>query len=274
VGLITSGSATTTGKNMDELPAKKSLGQHWLRDAESLKAIVKAADVNNDDTVLEIGPGLGTLTEYLVKSARKVIAVELDEVLASRLLSQISSNNLIVRQQDIMRFDFGELPPEYKVVANIPYYLTGGILRLFTETNSPPEIMVLLLQKEVAERLAAKPGNLSIVAIAAQLNYEVKLSKIVPADKFTPAPKVDSQVVIFKKRNAPLFKNLDKRTFMRVVKAGFSAKRKKLRSSLSAGLAMDKAQVDELLKKAKINGDLRAQNLSLQDWHKLYNAVQ
>jgi 16S rRNA (adenine1518-N6/adenine1519-N6)-dimethyltransferase len=146
VGLITSGSATTTGKNMDELPAKKSLGQHWLRDAESLKAIVKAADVNNDDTVLEIGPGLGTLTEYLVKSARKVIAVELDEVLASRLLSQISSNNLIVRQQDIMRFDFGELPPEYKVVANIPYYLTGGILRLFTETNSPPEIMVLLLQ--------------------------------------------------------------------------------------------------------------------------------
>jgi 16S rRNA (adenine1518-N6/adenine1519-N6)-dimethyltransferase len=258
---------------MDELPAKKSLGQHWLRDEESLKAIVKAADVNKDDTVLEIGPGLGTLTAHLVKSARKVIAVELDEVLAGRLLSQVPSGNLIVRQQDILRFDLGELPSKYKVVANIPYYLTGSILRLFTETNSPPEIMVLLVQKEVAERLAAKPGNLSIIAVAAQLDYEVKLGKIVPADKFTPPPKVDSQVVVFKKRAKPLFKDLDRKLYMRVVKAGFSAKRKKLRSSLSAGLTLEKPQMDELLKKAKVSGELRAQNLSLEQWFKIYKAL-
>jgi 16S rRNA (adenine1518-N6/adenine1519-N6)-dimethyltransferase len=258
---------------MDGLPAKKSLGQHWLRDEESLKAIIKAADLNKEDTVLEIGPGLGTLTAHLVKNARKVIAVELDEVLAGRLASQMSSSNLIVRQQDIMRFDFNELPPGYKVVANIPYYLTGNILRLFTETNNPPQTMVLLVQKEVAERLAASPGEMSILAVAAQLSYRVGLGQLVLAEKFTPIPKVDSQIVIFKKREKPLFKDLDNRQFMRVVKAGFSARRKKLRSSLSAGMGSDKTVADEILKEAKINGNLRAQNLSLADWHQLHQAV-
>jgi 16S rRNA (adenine1518-N6/adenine1519-N6)-dimethyltransferase len=253
--------------------AKKSLGQHWLKDQESLEAIVKAAHINKEDTVLEIGPGLGTLTAHLIKKARKVIAVELDEVLAGRLASQFVSNNLIVRQQDIMRFDLSELPPEYKVVANIPYYITGNILRLFTETNNQPSVMTLLVQKEVAERLAAKPGELSIIAVAAQLDYEVELGKVIKAEKFIPAPKVDSQVVIFKKRANTLFKDLDKRTYMRLVKAGFSARRKKLRSSLSAGLGLDKTQTDELLKSAKINGNLRAQNLSLKEWYNLHEAL-
>jgi 16S rRNA (adenine1518-N6/adenine1519-N6)-dimethyltransferase len=254
----------------DELHAKKSLGQHWLRDEESLRAIVKAAGVTKEDTVLEIGPGLGTLTKELVKNARKVVAVEYDEVLASRLLSEVGGNNLIVRHQDILRFDLGELPPKYKLVANIPYYITGKIMRMVTETTSPPETIALLVQKEVAERLAAKPGNLSISAVAAQLVYEVKLGKIIKAELFTPPPKVDSQVVIFNKRPKPLFKDLDQKAYMQLVRAGFSSPRKKLRSSLSAGLGIDKDQADELLKKAKINGDHRAQNLNLQDWHKLY----
>lgn len=258
---------------LDELSTKKSLGQHWLRDEESLKAVVKAAAVTKEDTVLEIGPGLGTLTAYLVKSARKVIAVELDEVLARRLGSQIPANNLVVRQQDILRFDLNELPIGYKVAANIPYYLTGNILRLFTETTNPPRSMALLAQKEVAERLAAKPGGLSVIAVAAQLEYEIKLGKVIESDKFTPPPKVDSQIVIFTRRSKPLFKDLDKRTYMRIVKAGFSARRKKLRSSLAAGLALDKNQTDELLKEAKIDGNLRAQNLSLADWYKLYKTL-
>lgn len=259
---------------MDEdLTTKKSLGQHWLRDEESLKAVVKAAAVTKEDTVLEIGPGLGTLTDHLIKSARKVIAVELDEVLARRLISQFPTNNLIVRQQDILRFDLNELPADYRVAANIPYYLTGKILRLLTEAANPPKAMALLVQKEVAERLTAKPGALSIIAVAAQLEYEVKSGKVIEAHKFTPAPKVDSQIVIFKKRERPLFKDLDKRSYMRLVKAGFAARRKKLRSSLAAGLALDKDQTDELLKKAKINGNLRAQNLSLEDWHKLYKVL-
>jgi 16S rRNA (adenine1518-N6/adenine1519-N6)-dimethyltransferase len=133
--------------------------------------------------------------------------------------------------------------------------------------------MVLLLQKEVAKRIAAKPGDLSVLAVAAQLEYEVELGRTIGAEKFTPPPKVDSQIVILKKRKEPLFKDLDKRAYMRIVKTGFSAKRKKLRSSLSAGLALDKAETDEILKKAKIRGDLRAQNLSLNDWHKLYKKL-
>jgi 16S rRNA (adenine1518-N6/adenine1519-N6)-dimethyltransferase len=245
--------------------AKKSLGQHWLRDEESLRAIVKAAKLSKDDTVLEIGPGLGTLTVHLVKEVQKVVSVELDGALASKLAVQVSAGNLVVLHHDIMRFDLSELPVNYKVVANIPYYITGNILRLFTETNSPPELMVLLVQKEVAERLAAKPGEMGVIAVAAQLDYEVKLGKVIEAEKFSPAPKVDSQVVIFKKRTKPLFKDLDKKSFMRLVKAGFSARRKKLRGSLSAGLGIEKTQADELLAKAKINGELRAQNLSLQD---------
>jgi 16S rRNA (adenine1518-N6/adenine1519-N6)-dimethyltransferase len=258
---------------LDELPTKKSLGQHWLRDAESLQAIVKSANVTKDDTVLEIGPGLGTLTKLLAAQAKKVIAVEYDEVLASRLSLEIPSLNLVVRHADILKFDLNQLPLNYKVVANIPYFITGNIMRLFTESNNLPNQMALLMQKEVAQRIAAKPGEMSILAVAAQLEYEVKLGIVIKAEKFTPSPKVDSQVVIFKKRKEPLFKELDKRAYMRLVKAGFSAKRKKLRSSLSGGLGMDKSQTDELLKKSKINGDLRAQNLTLDQWHSMYKAL-
>jgi 16S rRNA (adenine1518-N6/adenine1519-N6)-dimethyltransferase len=259
---------------MPDIHTKKSLGQHWLRDEPTLQAIVKAASVTKDDTILEIGPGLGTLTKELVKKARKVVAVEFDEVLAARLQSEVGAPNLIVRHQDILRYDLGELPPKYKVVANIPYYLTGNLMRMFTETTAPPQTMALLVQKEVAERLAAKAGDLSIVAVATQLVYEVKLGSVIKAEMFTPPPKVDSQVVILKKREEQLFNNLDSRAYMRIVKAGFSQPRKKLRSSLSAGLGISKEEADTLLIKCKISGDLRAQNLSLAEWHKLYKVAQ
>jgi 16S rRNA (adenine1518-N6/adenine1519-N6)-dimethyltransferase len=256
-----------------DLKAKKSLGQHWLRDEAALNEIVNAARITKNDTVLEVGPGLGTMTKLLVKKARKVVAVEVDDVLARRLSSEIITNNLIVRNQDILRFDLGELPPKYKVVANIPYYLTGNLLRLLSDSNNPPHRMSLLLQKEVAQRVAAKPGEMSIIAVALQLGYEVGIGKVIKAELFTPPPKVDSQIVILKKREKELFNGLDKDAYMRVVKAGFSNPRKKLRSSLSAGLGLSKSEADELLKNAKINGNLRAQNLNLNDWHKLYKTL-
>jgi 16S rRNA (adenine1518-N6/adenine1519-N6)-dimethyltransferase len=258
---------------MDDLPTKKSLGQHWLRDEESLKEIVKEANISKEDTVLEIGPGLGTLTKHLVTHSKKVIAIEFDEVLSNRLKSEIPNLNLVVRHQDILKYDLNQLPLDYKVVANIPYYITGSILRLFTDSTNLPTQMTLLVQKEVAERIAAKPGEMSVLAVAAQLEYEVKLGKVIEAEKFTPPPQVDSQVIILKKRHKPLFLYLDKKSYMRVVKAGFSARRKKLRSSLSAGLVMEKNDVDEILKKSKISGDLRAQELSLTDWYKIYNVL-
>jgi 16S rRNA (adenine1518-N6/adenine1519-N6)-dimethyltransferase len=252
---------------------KKSLGQHWLTDARVLSDIVQSADVFDGDVVLEIGPGLGTLTKILTEQASQVIAVELDEKLAQSLPKNLAAKNLRVVQGDILKFDLTQLPPDYKVVANIPYYLTSNLLRVLSESPNPPLTMALLVQKEVAERICARPGQMSLLSVSVQLYYECQLGVVVPAELFTPPPKVDSQVVALHRHGKPLFNNLDTKQFFRVVKAGFAGRRKKLRSSLAAGLQINKDQADELLKKANISGDLRAQNLSLEDWHKLYLAV-
>jgi len=249
---------------------RKSLGQHWLTDIEALEAIVEQAEIKKTDTILEIGPGLGSLTSYLVGQAAHVVAVEFDEKLATNLPSLIPAKNLSVITADILKFDLNSLPAAYKVVANIPYYLTSNLLRVLSESNNPPKLMVLLVQKEVAERICAGPGQMSILAVSVQLYYDCELGIVVPADKFQPKPKVDSQTVTLHRCVKPLFHDLDTKLFFRLVKAGFSARRKKLRSSLAAGMKLDKKQVDEILAKAKINGDLRAQELSLQDWHKIY----
>jgi 16S rRNA (adenine1518-N6/adenine1519-N6)-dimethyltransferase len=252
---------------------KKSLGQHWLKDEATLAAICDAADLSAEDTVLEIGPGLGHLTHLLLKRAGQVIAVELDEYLAARLAAEIRDPALRIIQANILQFDLGELPAGYKVVANIPYYLTSNLIRVLSESTNPPELMVLLVQKEVAERLAASPGQMSLLGVSAQLYFETKLGPVVTADLFEPPPKVDSRVIILTRRQPPLFAELDTKLFFRVVKAGFSGRRKKLRGSLAAGLGVEKSQADELLQKAGISGDLRAQNLGLTDWHKLYIAM-
>jgi 16S rRNA (adenine1518-N6/adenine1519-N6)-dimethyltransferase len=249
---------------------KKSLGQHWLKDEATLQAICQAANLQTNDTVLEIGPGLGDLTRQLVKLAKQVVAVEFDKDLASGLAASVMAANLEVINQDILKFDLTQLPANYKVVANIPYYLTSNLIRLLSESTNPPKTMVLLVQKEVAERVAAKPGDMSLLSVSAQLYYQPELGPIVAAELFEPPPKVDSQVIILLRRSQPLFKQMDTKQFFRIVKAGFSGRRKKLRSSLAAGLSVDKTKADNLLKKAGVNGDLRAQNLSLQDWYKLY----
>ena len=170
---------------------------------------------------------------------------------------------------DILKFDLTALPAGYKVVANIPYYLTGNLLKMLCESPNPPSKMALLVQKEVAERLAAEPGQMSLLAVSVQLYYEVEIGTVVPARLFSPPPKVDSQIVALARRQKPLFENLDYKLFFRLVKAGFSGKRKKLRGSLSAGLRISKDQADGLLNQAGIDGNLRAQNLSLADWNRL-----
>jgi 16S rRNA (adenine1518-N6/adenine1519-N6)-dimethyltransferase len=252
------------------MQAKKSLGQHWLKDQATLEAICQAANLQANDTVLEVGPGLGDLTRQLIKHAKQVIAVELDDALATQLQTKVLAANLEVINQDILKFDLTQLPSDYKVVANIPYYLTSNLIRVLSESSNPPQTIVLLIQKEVAARVAAKPGNMSMLSVSAQLYYQVELGPIVTAELFEPPPKVDSQVIILLRRSKPLFDNLDTKLFFRMVKAGFSGRRKKLRSSLAAGLSISKTEADSLLKKAKINSDLRAQNLSLRDWHRLY----
>ncbi|MEP7204980.1 MAG: 16S rRNA (adenine(1518)-N(6)/adenine(1519)-N(6))-dimethyltransferase RsmA [Candidatus Saccharibacteria bacterium] len=251
----------------------KSLGQHWLKNREVLAHIADCAELTPDATVLEIGPGLGTLTSELLRRSEKVVAVEFDGELARKLPAQFPGKNLDVVTSDILSFDLSTLPPGYSVVANVPYYITSKIIKLLMTAENKPRIAVLLVQKEVARRLFAKPGEMSILAVSAQLFADVTLGDIVPAELFTPPPKVDSQVVILRTRPVPFLTDIDEKDFFRVVKAGFSSKRKMLRSSLSGGLNISKIEVEELLKRANISSDFRAEALSLDDWARLTRIV-
>jgi 16S rRNA (adenine1518-N6/adenine1519-N6)-dimethyltransferase len=248
---------------------KKSLGQHWLFDFKSLSDICDAADLQPEDTVLEIGPGLGSLTIELTQRVKQVVAVEFDEKLARELPARIPAANLQVFHSDILKFDLSQLPRGYKVVANVPYYITSAIVRLLCESPTPPAETVMLVQKEVAQRLAAKPGDMSILAVSAQFYADVTLGPVITRDKFDPPPKVDSQVVILRHRAQPLFEDIDIKDYFKVVKAGFSEKRKTLRNSLSGGLQIEKPEVEELLDKAGILPTVRAEQLSLEDWYGL-----
>ena len=252
---------------------KKSLGQHWLKDRTVLAGIADAAEITPFDTVLEIGPGLGTLTSELLRRAEKVIAVELDGDLAVKLPGQFPGKTLQVINEDILEFDLSVLPKDYIVVANVPYYITSKIIQKLLTDDNKPKTTVLLIQKEVAVRLAAKPGNMSILSISAQIYSDVTLDQMVPAHYFTPPPKVDSQVVVVKTRPEPLIDPADEKKFFRVVKAGFSSKRKKLRSSISSGLGITKPEAEEILAKAGISPDDRAEALSIPQWIDLMKIV-
>jgi len=256
---------------MDKPIAKKSLGQHWLRDEAALAAMCAAAQVQSEDTVLEIGPGLGTLTALLVKRAGSVLAVEFDEKLARQLPSRVAADNLRVISHDILSFDFTSLPADYKIVANIPYYLTSNLVRVISETSNPPRMAVLLVQKEVAERVTAGPGATSLLSVTAQFYWKVGLGQIVPAELFEPAPKVDSQILIMEHRPEPLFE-VDAKKFFRLVKAGFAQRRKTLLNSLGSGLRLSREETQGLLETANIEPNRRAQTLSLEEWHALYQA--
>lgn len=260
---------------MSDLPStKKSLGQHWLTDPASLAAICAAAQLTAGDTVVEIGPGTGTLTQLLTKRAGQVIAVELDETLARDLPQRVPAGNLQVVRQDILRFDFTELTPGYKVVANIPYYLTSNLIRVLSESTNPPERAVLLVQQEVAERVAAGPGDMSLLAVTAQFYWEVSLGPVVEARLFTPPPKVDSQVLVLHRRQPVLFPGVDTKQFFRIVRAGFSQRRKTLLNSLSAGLQLSRGQTAALLNRSGIAATTRAQALSLDQWYALYEILE
>ncbi len=272
---------------MSDIPyARKSLGQHWLHDEASLDAMVQAGAITPDDTVVEVGPGLGTLTVKLLEAAKKVIAIELDDELAHGLKGRVEAlglpesikndvdSRLEVVRANILEYDFSQITPNYKVVANIPYYLTSNLIRTLLEAKNPPSIMALLVQKEVAERIVAKPGQMSILAVSVQFYAQAEALDLVPAALFTPPPKVDSQIIKLTRRQEPLFPDVDTKQFFKVVKAGFSEKRKKLRSSLSGALHLEKSVVDSLLIRAEISPEARAQELTLEQWYQLYRVIK
>lgn len=259
---------------MGDLPfAKKSLGQHWLTDFHALSAMCDAAEVVDGDVILEVGPGLGTLTELLAERADRVVAVEFDEKLAAELPRRVPDSNVEVVNQDILRFDLTKMPAGYKVVANIPYYLTSNLIRVLSESSNSPAIAAILIQKEVAERVAAKPGSMSLLSVTAQYYWETSLDMVMPAKLFTPPPKVDSQILVLKRRQAPLFTDIDVQQYFRLVKAGFSNRRKTLSNSLSGGLHLDKERVRAILEKAGIKPTARPQELSLDQWYALLNVI-
>lgn len=250
--------------------AKKSLGQHWLNDLASLDSICQAAQLEANDTVLEVGPGPGSLTARLVSQVKKVVAVEFDDRFAGQLPQTVPAKNLEVVHQDIMSFNLNDLPVDYKVVANIPYYLTSALLRMLSETKNPPQTIVLLVQKEVAQRVSAAPGDMSLLSVSVQLFYEASLGLVVPAHLFSPAPKVDSQVLILRRRSQSLYPGINQAVFFRLVKAGFAARRKTLLNSLAGGLRLGKPEAQKLLLAANLQPAMRPQELSLPDWFRLY----
>ena len=275
-----SGSKKVKKSENSNLKNNKSLGQHWLRDREILDAIAFSAEIEDGDFVLEIGPGLGTLTSSLLKFAGKngrVLSVEFDENLAKKLPAQFPGKNLEIINADFLDFDLSKLPKNYKVAANVPYYITSKIVEKLLTSENKPSVAALLVQKEVAERMAAKAGELSILAIASQIYANAELGQIVEREFFTPPPKVDSQVVILKAREQNLIEkfNLEnncqvsEKEFFRIVKAGFAAKRKKISKSLSANLAISKERTAEILEKCEISPDLRAQDLNIEEWLKI-----
>lgn len=259
------------------LKNNKSLGQHWLRDRAVLDGIAEEAEIKNGDSVLEIGPGLGTLTSSLLKFAGKdgeVLSIEFDEDLAKKLPAQFPGKNLTVKNTDFLDFNLSKLPKNYKVAANVPYYITSKIIEKLLTSENKPSIAALLVQKEVAERICAKSGDLSVLSIASQIYADCELGQFVPRELFTPPPKVDSQAVILKileKNKLELFneKNnlkISEKQFFRVVKAGFAARRKKIIKALSANLALSKEQTIEILIQAKVSPDARAQELTIENW--------
>jgi len=262
--------------NRYDLKARKSLGQHFLVDKGALHRVVAAADLTAEDVVLEIGPGLGVLTRELAKVARTVVAVEADEGLAIALGDVMAqSDNVAIVNADALQIDPCELvagqgkeglPPRYKVVANIPYYITSPILRHFLEARHKPSLMVVMVQKEVGESIVARPGGMSILAVSVQFYGKPAIVGRVHSKSFYPPPKVDSVILRIEVHDRPPVSVPGADAFFRVVRAGFSAPRKQLRNSLAQGLGISAAESAAVLERAKIDPRRRAETLDLQEW--------
>jgi 16S rRNA (adenine1518-N6/adenine1519-N6)-dimethyltransferase len=269
------------------LKARKGLGQHFLIDETVLQLIVSAAGLTPDDVVVEIGPGLGVLTRELARQAGWVIAIEIDSKLAAILRQTLAPvNNVSIINNDILNIDPADLSPElaeklpaatgrpfkYKVVANLPYYITSPVLRHLLEATVRPELMVVMAQKEVAETIAARPGKMSLLSVSVQFYGEPYIVGLVPARCFYPEPEVDSAILRINVYRQPPIAAENTPDFFRLVRAGFSAARKQIVNSLALGLGLPKAEVSPLLGAAGIAPQRRAETLTLDEWISLWQA--
>ena len=257
---------------MKTIRLKKSLGQNLLIDKNQIRKIMDSVSIKKTDTILEIGPGEGAITIEIAKKAKKVIAIEKDKEMVEALESKLGNiKNVEVINKDILDlFNDGKLEikeKKYKVVANIPYYLTSVLIRNLLEIKNPPDDIFLMIQREVGKRICSKPGDMSILSIAVQYYATPKILFIVPKGCFLPAPKVDS---VFIQITPKGIKRND--GFFEVVKAGFSHPRKQLISNLSKELKIDREVIGEWLIKRKLKDGIRAESLSLEDWNDFYSS--
>ena len=284
-----------------DIRALRSLGQNFLVDKNVLDKIVQTAELNKNDLVVEIGPGLGVLTRELSKKCRQVIAIEKDKKLAVLLKKEFTQNGstglkpqwsqhmispldkgglggVEIINGDILKINLEELikkyspDKKYKLVSNIPYYITSPVIKFFLENRIQPKTIVLLVQKEVAERICARPGKLSVLALSVQLYGKPEIIKYVDRSSFYPEPKIDSAILKISGIKKEFPDNYYQEIF-RIIKIGFSSKRKKLVNNLSAGLCLDKNKAVKILLKAKIDLNARAQELELKDWKRLTKKI-
>jgi len=265
-----------------DLRARKRLGQHFLIDEEVLKLVISAAELTPADVIVEIGAGLGVLTRELARQAGWVVTVELDSKLAALLKQKLASlNNVTIVNEDILKVDPAALlhevevrfPPaknSYKVVANLPYYITSPVLRHFLEAPVKPQLMVVMVQKEVAEAIVAEPGRMSVLSVSVQFYGKPKIISYVPARCFYPPPEVDSAILRVAPYPQPAVAVTDETSFFGLVRAGFSASRKQICNSLAQGLGLPKAEVLPMLAEAGIVPQRRAETLSLGEWAHLW----
>lgn len=254
------------------IKAKKSLGQNWLKSESAVKEIIKVAELKEGEEVLEIGPGQGALTKELIKTGAKVLAIEKDQDLLDYLLEkfadEINDKKLFIASGDILKLNASKLFTEknYKLVANIPYYITGQIIRKFlSEEENQPSQMVLMLQKEVAKRIVAMDKKESLLSISVKAYGVPKYIKTVPAGAFSPKPKVDSAILLIENISKDFFTDINEQDFFQILKAGFSQKRKLLKSNLLIE--------EKILTACQIPVRARAENLTLDNWRCLVRAI-
>jgi len=261
-----------------DLRPSKALGQNFLVNQTILEKIVTAAELTPGDIVLEVGAGLGTLTERLARHTGHVVAVELDQRLMPVLQSVLADfDNITLIQGDILTLDpaasisaasiqHPASSTQYKVVANLPYYITSAVLRHLLEASLKPQRMVIMVQREVAERIVAKPGQMSLLAVSVQFYGRPRLLFRIKPGSFYPPPEVESAVVRVDLHATPPVPTEDTAAFFRVVRAGFAQRRKQLRNSLAAGLGQSSDEVVAKLRKVGVDPRRRAQTLSLEEW--------
>ena len=254
------------------IKAKKSLGQNFLKSKKALSDMLAAGEVGENDIVLEAGPGKGALTEELLKKAGKVIAVEKDdalvEFLRDKFSSEIASGKLQLIHNDILEFDpssYNLKPKTYKLIANIPYYITGQFLRKFLSGDTQPSKMVILLQKEVVKRIMANDGKESILSISVKAYGRPKNIGKVSKENFSPRPKVDSAILLIDNISRDFFKEIDEKRFFEIVKAGFAHKRKLLAGNIRH-LAKNGEQIEKIFESCGIPPKARAEDLKLEQW--------